>query len=258
MEADPKTLEKEAYNFLSKNQFEEAFWLFKRTAQIYRSQGNHKQAAICFASAASCWSRKSGESIFHNAASAYENAAREAEISYDYEYASLLYKYAAINHERDREFFEFSECFYKSKECYRIFLSKVLLKPHRVISIAKKEKQPVIVGFFWKILLWIGLSFSHVLWGHGERPLRAFFTAILVIIMASLFYTLGFLREGEIILRPDFFQSIYFSVVTFTTVGYGDLSPVGFNKIIAIIESLAGLFIIPLFIIGLSRKHLRV
>jgi len=258
MEVDPKALEREAYNFLSKNQFEEAFWLFKRAAQIYRSQANHKQAAICFASAASCWSRKSGESIFHNAASSYENAAKEAEVSSDYEYASLLYRYAAINHERDREFFEYSACFYKSKECYRIFLSQALLKPQRTITMAMKQKQPIILGIFCKIFSWIGLSFSHILWGHGERPFRALFAAILVVIISSLFYTIGFLKEGEIIFRPDFLQSIYFSVVTFTTVGYGDFSPIGFNKVIAIIESFSGLFIIPLFIIGLSRKHLRV
>jgi hypothetical protein len=46
--------------------------------------------------------------------------------------------------------------------------------------------------------------------------------------------------------------------VTFTTVGYGDIIAVGFNKAVAMLEAFCGIFIMPLFIIGLSRKYLRI
>ena len=109
MNKEPQLLEKEAYSSLSEERFEEASGLFKKAAQIYKGEKNHKQATLCFASAASCWNKKHGEKTFYNASSSYEKAAREAEQYGDFEYASLLYRYAAINHERDMEFLSFSK-----------------------------------------------------------------------------------------------------------------------------------------------------
>jgi hypothetical protein len=39
----------------------------------------------------------------------------------------------------------------------------------------------------------------------------------------------------------DFIGSLYFSVVTFTTLGYGDISPLGINRLIVSIESIIGI-----------------
>lgn len=46
----------------------------------------------------------------------------------------------------------------------------------------------------------------------------------------------------------SFWDSLYFSVITFTTLGYGDLSPVGLGKAIASFEVLSGLGLVALFI----------
>ncbi len=64
MENEPKLLEKEAYDFLAQDKLKEAYSLFKKAAQEYRRVQNHKQSAICYASAASCWCKKSGERTF--------------------------------------------------------------------------------------------------------------------------------------------------------------------------------------------------
>ena len=40
-----------------------------------------------------------------------------------------------------------------------------------------------------------------------------------------------------------FEETVYFSIITFTTVGYGDISPRGINRIIASIESLIGVIL---------------
>ena len=47
---------------------------------------------------------------------------------------------------------------------------------------------------------------------------------------------------------------IYFTLITFTTIGYGDMSPIGFLRIIAGIEGLLGMILISIFTITLSRK----
>ena len=259
MDKDPKSLEQKAYDFLFQEKFYDAFLLYQKAANIYKARQRHKQAALCFASAASCWSKKSGETTFYNAALSYEAAAREADKSGDLEYASMLYKYAAINYEREREFINFSDCFYRSKECYRKFLTFRLINPKKIHTITRSKEQRGIRGAIKGIFLWFSLTLSYLVWGHGERPVRALYSGIFVILICALCYMQGLLFfKGGVIARANFWEAFYFSVITFTTVGFGDITPVGSAKIVVSIEALCGIFIIPLFVIGLSRKYLRV
>ena len=55
----------------------------------------------------------------------------------------------------------------------------------------------------------------------------------------------------------DYLQCLYYSFVTFTTLGYGDVHPIGHSKIIACAESFAGAFSIALFVLVFGRKMLR-
>ncbi len=258
MNADPKLLEEEAYSCLTQEKYHEAHKLYQQAANIYKANGNHKQAALCFASAASCWSIKSGEKTFYNSAISYEEAARQAEKSKDFEYASLLFRHAAINYERDMEFLNFSDCFYSSKEAYRKFLELALINPKGIHHVAKTHEGKGLITKIKYFFVWIVLTLSYLIWGHGERPLRTLFCAMFAIILTAYLYTLGELLMGSAVIRPSFSQAFYFSVVTFTTVGYGDITPVGLTKAIVIIEALCGLFVMPLFIVGLSRKYLRI
>ena len=258
MESDPKVLEEEAYSFLAENKYEEAFRFFKRAARSYQAQSNHKQAALCFSSAASCWSRRSGEETFYNAASSYRIAAKEAEKSRDYEYASLLYRYAAINFERDREYHKFSESFYLSKDCERKFLFYRLFLPRKINTITQSQYESGPKGMLKSIFVFFVLSFSYLIWGYGEKPLRTFFASLGIVTLAGLLYTGGELLSSGMVIKPSFFEAFYFSVITFTTVGFGDIIPVGISKCIVILESLCGVFFMPLFVIGLSRKYLRI
>ncbi|MFH1621837.1 MAG: ion channel [Candidatus Omnitrophota bacterium] len=257
MDKEPTILEKEAYLFLSEEKLEQAFRLFKKAAEIYKSRGNHKQSALCFTSAASCWAKKSGENTFYNAALSYEEAARQAIKAGDFEYASLLYKHAAINHERDGEFINFSYCYYISKECYRKFLTYFLINPRKISPITDGKEKRDIKTVIRRIFLCFTLTFSFIIWGHGERPTRTFITALLVILFSAFIYTFGNFFGYGVEFRPDLLKAFYFSVVTFTTLGYGDITPIGFNKLIAIFEAFSALFIMPLFLVGLTRKYLR-
>lgn len=258
MNTDPRLSEEQAYKNLAQGNYEEAYKLYLQAGEIYKSRNNHKQSALCFASAASCWSVKSGEKAFYNSAVSYEEAARQAEKSKDFEYASLLFKHAAINYERDIEFSNFSDCFYRSKEAYRKFLERALVNPKGAHHMAKSSENKGLTGKIKYFFVWLVLTFSYVIWGHGERPLRTFFSAIAVIILAACAYTSGELISGGNLIKPDFSQAFYFSVVTYTTIGYGDITPIGFTRMIVIIEALCGLFITSLLFVGLSRKYLRI
>ncbi|MFC1631869.1 ion channel [Candidatus Omnitrophota bacterium] len=255
---DPRVLEQTAQSFLVSEKYLEAFGLYQQAANIYKRRKNHKQAAFCFAAAASCWSKKSGEKTFYNAALSYEAAAAQAEVSADLEYAAMLYKYATINYERDREFINFSDCFFRSKECYRRFLRYRLLNPKKIQPIMPTREQRGIKGACKCVLLWIGLELSNLIWGHGERPLRTISTGMLVVLLSAIAFTQGELMNNLSAFRPNFLEALYFSVITFTTVGYGDMTPLGLSKLVVTFEALCGIFIIPLFVIGLSRRYLRV
>lgn len=48
---------------------------------------------------------------------------------------------------------------------------------------------------------------------------------------------------------------LYFSVVTFATLGYGDITPEGFSKLLVIIEVLSGMFLAAIFIGKISSER---
>ncbi len=52
-----------------------------------------------------------------------------------------------------------------------------------------------------------------------------------------------------------FNDALYFSTVTITTLGYGDIAPRGFFRFFAMIEVLLGLFYLGLFIAGLGHIY---
>lgn len=56
----------------------------------------------------------------------------------------------------------------------------------------------------------------------------------------------------------EFLWGLYFSVITFTTIGYGDLYPVGtFAKVLVGAESLSGAVLVALFVFVLGRRVAR-
>lgn len=52
-----------------------------------------------------------------------------------------------------------------------------------------------------------------------------------------------------------FFKGLYFSIITLSTVGYGDIVPVGAARIFAPIEGLLGLFIGGTTMLSITRKY---
>ncbi|QBF82541.1 pentapeptide repeat-containing protein [Shewanella maritima] len=101
--------------------------------------------------------------------------------------------------------------------------------------------------------------------GYGEAPLRVIgFSVALIFICAICYFFTGLNFDGQAHVFTTslsfsesialFLNCIYYSVVTFTTLGYGDFTPIGFSRAIAAIEAFTGSFTIALFVVVFVKK----
>ncbi len=105
--------------------------------------------------------------------------------------------------------------------------------------------------------------FGRLLFGYGERIRGVIIATILLIGSSTCVYIKNGINtglvtaQGEAILTHDWWDSLYFSVVTFTTLGYGDLHPTESLRLLAAGEALAGAFLMAMFVVILARKFTR-
>jgi hypothetical protein len=108
----------------------------------------------------------------------------------------------------------------------------------------------------WKILE----SPIHYIFGYGTRPYNVLATWVLVILgFGFLFWSLqGVVNANTSEIANSLWGNIYFSIVTATTLGYGDFQPKpGFFQILAAAEAIFGTFMWAAFIVIFARKYMR-
>lgn len=104
--------------------------------------------------------------------------------------------------------------------------------------------------------------------GYGEAPLRIITLSMAIILLCAILYTFTGLSYHDIVQAASsehsfqenldlFWSSLYYSVVTFTTLGYGDFTPVGISRAIAAFEAFTGSFTIALFVVVFVKKMTR-
>ena len=104
--------------------------------------------------------------------------------------------------------------------------------------------------------------------GYGEDPFRVVTFSWLLIFLSSAFYYffgLRFAGEYQVFSLQNsleentifFFECLYYSVVTFTTLGYGDFIPIGLSRLVAALEAFIGSFTIALFVVVFVKKMTR-
>lgn len=109
------------------------------------------------------------------------------------------------------------------------------------------------------------LIFGRFLFGYGERPVRVLFACLLIIIACALFYSsplaqLSSRGEPDIAVVHSFGEGLYFSVTTFTTLGFGDIYPssgAAVTRSVAMFEAISGAALMALFVVGLSKRYSR-
>jgi len=116
---------------------------------------------------------------------------------------------------------------------------------------------------------------SSIFWllcGYGERPTYALITSLEIIFAFAVLYmftglsidgvdisytevfSYGFPQRNVV---TDFMSCLYFSTVTFTTVGYGDITPLNVSVFLSGVEMFLGLTMMGIWTATLARKITR-
>ena len=92
--------------------------------------------------------------------------------------------------------------------------------------------------------------------GFGYRPLRVIGLAFWVVVLYGVVYhaTGGVVRNGPGAGPVGFLDAVYFSGVTFATVGYGDFLPAPFARPLALTEGAIGAFAMSFFVVVLANR----
>lgn len=104
--------------------------------------------------------------------------------------------------------------------------------------------------------------------GYGEEPQRVIgFSLLLIGLCAAFFFgvgvngpdgRIGFDTGHDALTNLEhFLDCIYYSIVTFTTLGYGEITPTGIAKVIAAVEAFSGAFMMALFVAVFGKKMTR-
>ncbi len=145
------------------------------------------------------------------------------------------------------------ECFYNER-CARLWQK---FRGPNYDNLATAAKVTRIIS---AIRLLPELIFGKLLFGYGERPVRVLLASALIIIICAIFYSqpTALIYRGDQT-KPSFHQSLYFSVTTFTTLGYGDLYPStdGLCRQLAMAEAITGGFLMALFVVCLAKRFSR-
>lgn len=100
---------------------------------------------------------------------------------------------------------------------------------------------------------WLVSRFLNVLWGYGKKPERIFFISIITILLFTVAYCYIPYSDKETFHNLP--TSLYFSLVTFTTLGFGDIHQT--NTILRLfsgMEALLGMSFWGLLIAGFANK----
>ena len=122
--------------------------------------------------------------------------------------------------------------------------------------------------------------------GYGEKPFNVIWASLFLVFASAYLYLFGGIEfVGSSILKvppnvidynlslnsfgiqwalsnigtllEDFWLCLYTSVITFTTLGYGDVRPIGLSRVVASVEAGFGIIMTALFIFVFTRKMLR-
>ncbi|MBI5753916.1 pentapeptide repeat-containing protein [Candidatus Peregrinibacteria bacterium] len=105
---------------------------------------------------------------------------------------------------------------------------------------------------------WLNYFFGDLICKYGISYVRVFFWSLVVILLfAGLLVAQNGLAQNGIPIKASLPDAIYFSLVTFTTLGYGDFHAIGNMRFLAGAESFIGVILMSLFTVIVARKIIR-
>ncbi len=135
-----------------------------------------------------------------------------------------------------------------------LFEEKVVQRKHLLWAIFKQEKS---LASFTR---WLGNYISCIISGYSTKPFRVILMSVIVTIVFSMLYLFFGTPSHNNISVAAILESLYFSLTTFATLGYGDLSYDAsrpYMRILSTSEAWIGAVSIALFVVILARKVFR-
>ena len=179
------------------------------------------------------------------------------------------------NKQLEKNFLSFREIFLKNNDLdneLELFYYSKLYERKKLYTWNKElTLKTNISNKFLEFINWFFLDLSSRYFTNWYNVMLSIFFAILIYAtiycIAPLFYQLGWTSIGyingisiQISSVSAFFQyiglNLYFSIITFTTIGYGDLLPAGLLSFIAGIEGFTGILLTSLFLVTLAKRVL--
>lgn len=173
----------------------------------------------------------------------------------------------------DQEYREEAEAaVWTYREIHELFIQNALPLEARRYYYKEKDTRRRLAWHLGHYLQAVKAEASRWVTGYGMNPYRVIGSAAVVIVVCAFLFPLtGGIEEsvGEdtarwsldnLTGRPAYIanvlvKSVYFSSITFTTLGYGDIAPIGTAaRIIAGVESLLGALLTALLVFVLSRR----
>jgi hypothetical protein len=135
---------------------------------------------------------------------------------------------------------------------------------------AKADMEDEIAGHKWaKIMAWPAFGFKWLVFDkiglYATSPGRVLISVVIFwLFFGTTYFLIDLSGIGKTVSGVDasdhlspFLQSFYHSAVTFFTIGYGDVYPVGISRIISGLEGFMGVFMMSYFTVAFVRKVLR-
>lgn len=187
----------------------------------------------------------------------FENSLRSSKVS-----KHTFFDKVIFNKKEDREVRFAAELYSQLSELYEenklMDLSGeyfYLYKKTEAIRLKGAEKFKSLMGF--------------LVCGYGERPMFSLIASLaLIVTCGTLYMFFGVSLNNETILfKPSFSQPLpplgqlilwyHFSLVTFSTVGYGNVVPVGGSLVVSAFEMVLGIIMVGIWVSTLVRKMVR-
>lgn len=158
------------------------------------------------------------------------------------------------------EFIKFYNKDFMKEKIHSVALDNLIkfVKEETNITKDKKELNELM---FWEIFfsqknpagkffVWITKAFIY--------PGRFLILGAIILVIFSIIYaipTMEFNVAGDGCRSLKIGEAVYFAGVTFTTVGYGDISPVGISRIVSVVEAVFGIITMNAFMVALLKKY---
>lgn len=92
-------------------------------------------------------------------------------------------------------------------------------------------------------------------WEYGRKPHRIIYLSLAIIFVFGFIYWFGSSNISHATnAKFNLLDGFYFSTTTFTTLGYGDVSPLGWLRALTSIESFIGVINMGFLIAGYSNN----